>query len=261
MRILFIGDMVGKPGRSIIAQALPYLRETVGPFDFVIANCENAAAGRGLTVKLAEELFSFGIDCLTSGNHIWDKKEIYPYLDEEPRVLRPANYPPGCPGQGVTVVKKGDRSLAVVSLQGRVFMPDIDCPFRCMDKILEDVGSLPIFVDFHAEATSEKRVLGAYLDGRVSAFVGTHTHVQTADDEVLPGGTAYISDVGMSGSFASAIGMKLESVLPKFLTGLPSRFEVADGDVRLNGVVVDLDDQSGVALDIKRVVVKEGELW
>ncbi len=261
MRILFIGDMVGKPGRSITAQALPYLRETRGPFDFVIANGENSAAGRGLTVKVAEELFSYGIDCLTSGNHIWDKKEIYPILDQEPRILRPANYPPACPGQGLSVIKKGDLSLAVISLQGRVFMPEIDCPFRCIDGILEGLGDLPVFIDFHAEATSEKRVLGAYLDGRVSALVGTHTHVQTADEEVLPGGTAYISDVGMTGSFASAIGMKVDSVLPKFLTGLPSKFEVAEEDVRLNGVVVDLDDQSGIALDINRVLVKEAELW
>ncbi|SMG21038.1 TIGR00282 family metallophosphoesterase [Dethiosulfovibrio salsuginis] len=261
MKVLFIGDMVGKPGRSITGQALPYLREHHGPFDFVIANGENAAAGRGLTAKVAEELFSTGIDCLTSGNHIWDKKEIYPILDQEPRILRPANYPPGCPGQGVSVIKKGSLSLGVVSLQGRVFMPDIDCPFRCIDGILAELGDVPVFIDFHAEATSEKRVLGAYLDGRVSAFVGTHTHVQTADEEVLPGGTAYISDVGMTGSFASAIGMKLESVLPKFLTGLPSKFEVAEEDVRLNGVVVHIDDESGIALDIKRVVVKEAELW
>ncbi len=261
MKILFIGDMVGKPGRSITAQALPYLKDLHGPFDFVIANGENAAAGRGLTVKVAEELFSSGIDCLTSGNHIWDKKEIYPVLDQEPRILRPANYPPACPGQGVSVIKKGALSLGVVSLQGRVFMPDIDCPFRCVDGILAELGDVPVFIDFHAEATSEKRVLGAYLDGRVSAFVGTHTHVQTADEEVLPGGTAYISDVGMTGSFASAIGMKVESVLPKFLTGLPSKFEVAEEDVRLNGVVVHIDDESGIALDIKRVVVKEAELW
>nr|WP_321499692.1 TIGR00282 family metallophosphoesterase [uncultured Dethiosulfovibrio sp.] len=261
MKVLFIGDMVGKPGRSITVQALPYLKEHHGPFDFVIANGENAAAGRGLTVKVAEELFSAGIDCLTSGNHIWDKKEIYPILDQEPRILRPANYPPGCPGQGVSVIKKGSLALGVVSLQGRVFMPDIDCPFRCVDGILAQLGEVPVFIDFHAEATSEKRVLGAYLDGRVSAFVGTHTHVQTADEEVLPGGTAYISDVGMTGSFASAIGMKLESVLPKFLTGLPSKFEVAEEDVRLNGVVVHIDDESGIALDIKRVVVKEAELW
>ena len=261
MKILFIGDMVGKPGRSITAQALPYLKDLHGPFDFVIANGENAAAGRGLTVKVAEELFSSGIDCLTSGNHIWDKKEIYPVLDQEPRILRPANYPPACPGQGVSVIKKGALSLGVVSLQGRVFMPEIDCPFRCISGILDEIGDVPVFIDFHAEATSEKRVLGAYLDGRVSALVGTHTHVQTADEEVLPGGTAYISDVGMTGSFASAIGMKVESVLPKFLTGLPSKFEVAEEDVRLNGVVVHIDDESGIALDIKRVVVKEAELW
>ncbi len=260
MRVLFIGDMVGKPGREIAAALIPKLASIEGPFDFVLANGENAAAGKGLTKKVAEELFDLGIDGLTSGNHIWDKKEFFPVLDEDPRVIRPANYPPGCPGQGYMIIKKGGKALAVVNLQGRVFMPPLDCPFRCIDGILPELGDLPVFVDFHAEATSEKKVMGAYLDGRVAVLVGTHTHVQTADEEVLPGGTAYISDVGMSGSFASAIGMTIDSVLPKFITGLPSKFEVATEDVRLNGVIVDLDDETGIALDIKRIALKEGEL-
>ncbi|MCF4113823.1 MULTISPECIES: TIGR00282 family metallophosphoesterase [Dethiosulfovibrio] len=256
MRILFIGDMVGKPGRRMVSESLPYLRAKEGPFDFVLANGENAAAGRGLTAKVAEELFDMGIDGLTSGNHIWDKKEFIPLLDEESRVVRPANYPPGCPGSGVMVLRKGGLSLGVINLQGRVFMPPIDCPFRKVDELLSDVDGIPVFVDLHAEATSEKKVMGAYLDGRVSVLVGTHTHVQTADEEVLPRGTAYISDVGMTGSFSSAIGMTIESVMPKFLTGLPSRFEVATEDLRLNGVVVDVDYETGIALDIRRVSVK-----
>lgn len=259
MRVLFIGDMVGKPGRTMASEALSFLRSEKGPFDFVLANGENAAAGKGLTRKVADELFDMGIDGLTSGNHIWDKKEFIPILDDEPRVVRPANYPPGSPGNGSMILRKGELSLGVINLQGRVFMPLIDCPFRKMDELIENMGPMPIFVDFHAEATSEKKVMGAYLDGRVSALVGTHTHVQTADEEVLPGGTAYITDVGMTGSFSSAIGMTFESVMPKFLTGLPSRFEVATEDLRLNGVVVDIDEETGIALDICRISVKFGE--
>ncbi|PIE54164.1 MAG: TIGR00282 family metallophosphoesterase [Dethiosulfovibrio peptidovorans] len=259
MRVLFIGDMVGKPGRAMVAQALPELRRELGPFDFVLANGENAAAGRGLTKKVMDELFRMGIDGLTSGNHIWDKREFYEILDQEERVVRPANYPEGCPGRGGMILRKGEHSLAVLNLQGRVFMPVIDCPFRCVDRLLESVEDHPILVDFHAEATSEKRVLAAYLDGRISAFLGTHTHVQTADEEVLPGGTAYISDVGMTGAFTSAIGMTLDSVMPRFLTGLPSRFEVATEDVRLNAVVIDIDESTGVALDIRRVLARDGQ--
>lgn len=260
MKVLFIGDIVGKPGREMAACAIPVLAAEEGPFDFVLANGENAAAGRGLTEKVAEELFESGIDGLTSGNHIWDKKDFFPFLDGDQRVIRPVNYPPGCPGQGYMILKKAEKTLAVVNIQGRIFMPPLDCPFRSMDTVLPKLAGLPVFVDFHAEATSEKKIMGAYLDGRVSALVGTHTHVQTADEEVLPGGTAYISDVGMSGSFQSAIGMKVESVMPKFITGLPSKFEVATEDVRLNAVIVDLDCETGIAIDIKRVSLKKGEL-
>lgn len=260
MKILFLGDIVGKPGREMAMKALPYLSGKIGPFDFVLVNGENCADGRGLTTKIAEEFFKSGIDGITSGNHIWDKKEFYPFLDEDDRIVRPANYPPGCPGQGVMVLKRRGKSLAVVNIQGRVFMPPLDCPFRAMDDILPGLGQIPVFVDFHAEATSEKRIMASYLDGKVSALVGTHTHVQTADDEILPGGTAYITDAGMTGSFKSAIGMKVDSVMPKFITGLPSRFEVASEDVRLNGVVVDLDEDTGRAFGINRVVLKKTEL-
>lgn len=261
MRILFTGDVAGSPGREVFFAALPRLRAMHGPFDFVIVNGENSAAGRGLTEKIMNEFFAAGVDAITSGNHIWDRRDFWPVLDAEPRVLRPLNYPPGVPGRGWTVVtSRAGQKLAVVSLQGRVFMPQTDCPFRAMDDLLPQIGDIPVFVDFHAEATSEKRVMGFYLDGRVSALVGTHTHVQTADEEILPGGTAYISDAGMTGAFRSSIGMTYESVLPKFLTQLPARFEVASEDVRYNGVIVDLDAEDGRAYDIRRLNIRAGEL-
>jgi len=253
MRILFIADIVGKPGRQAAARLVPFLGREKGPFDFVIANCENAAGGKGMTEKVMEELFSMGIDALTSGNHIWDKKEFIPVLEGEPRVIRPANYPPGTPGQGHCIIEKKGRKLLVLNLQGRVFMPPIDCPFRKAEEILEQADSLPVLVDFHAEATSEKRTLGLYLDGKVSAFLGTHTHVQTADEEILPEGTAYISDVGMTGPHLSAIGMELDSVLEKFLTGLPSRFQVASEGIRMNAVIVDIDEERCLATGIERI--------
>lgn len=261
MRILFIGDIVGRAGRDAFFAMFPRLRRLKGPFDFVIINGENSAAGRGITEKVMKQFFDAGVDGITSGNHIWDKKEFIPKLDEEPRILRPLNYPPGVPGRGWTILtSRSGRKLAVVSLQGRVFMPLTDCPFRAMDEVLKNIGEVSVFVDFHAEATSEKRVMGFYLDGRVAALVGTHTHVQTADEEILPGGTAYITDVGMTGAFRSSIGMTYESVLPKFLTSLPTRFEVAEEDVRLNGVVIDTDDEDGRACNIERLNLRKGEL-
>lgn len=254
MRVLFIGDIMGSPGRNAAARAMPILREKYGAFDFVVANGENSAAGFGLTEKVMKELFSIGIDVLTNGNHVWDKKEIIPFLDSEPNLLRPANHPPETPGRGVGIYEKNGKKLAVISLQGRAMMPfQLDCPFR---KAAELVGSLsvnPILIDFHAETTSEKRSLGLWLDGKISAFVGTHTHVQTADEEVLPGGTAFITDVGMTGGHGGAIGMTLDSVLPKFLYGIPSKFEVSAADVRFQAVVVDIDDETGRASNIDRV--------
>lgn len=261
MKVLFIGDIVGRPGRDAFFSMLPALRKLKGPFDFVLINGENSAAGRGITEKIMQEFFAAGVDGITSGNHIWDKRDFYPVLDSEERVLRPLNYPDGVPGHGCTVLtSRTGAKLAVVSLQGRVFMPPVDCPFRAMDKLLENIGDIPVFVDFHAEATSEKRVMGFYLDGRVSALVGTHTHVQTADEEILPRGTAYISDVGMTGPFRSSIGMTYESVLPRFLTSLPARFELADEDVRLNGVIVDIDEEYHAACGIERISYRAGEL-
>jgi metallophosphoesterase (TIGR00282 family) len=260
MRILFIGDIFVQPGRRIAKEALPDLRAEVQP-DLVLANGENAAAGFGITPALVEELLDLDIAVLTSGNHIWDKKEIYPYLREQVngRLLRPANYPPGTPGRGLYVGKTAAGiGYAVMNLQGRVFMPALDCPFRKADELL---GSIPEdvkirIVDFHAEATSEKQALGWYLDGRVTAVLGTHTHVPTADEMVLPQGTAYLTDLGMTGPYESIIGMERQTVIQKFLDQLPTRFEVAKGDVRLSAALLDVDPESGRALSISRVLRK-----
>lgn len=260
MKVIFIGDVVGSPGRRLLADALPALRRAHGA-DFTIVNGENAAGGHGLTAKIAAEFFSLGVDVITSGNHIWDQKEIYAFLDEEPRVLRPHNYPPTVPGTGIARIDKGDgRKLAVLNLQGRIFMPPTDCPFRIADQALDSLAGWPVFVDFHAEATSEKKAMGHYLDGRAIACVGTHTHVPTADETVLPGGTAYQTDAGMTGSFDSSLGCTWDSVLPKFLTGLPSRFQVAEDDLRLCGLVVTYDSQMLVATDVLRLMVKDGDV-
>lgn len=199
------------------------------------------------------EILALGIDALTSGNHIWDKKEFVPILEQEPRVLRPANYPLAAPGRGHAVFEKNGRRLGLVNLQGRAFMPPIDCPFQRAEQILEDLRATCIFVDFHAEATAEKIALARFLDGRVSAVVGTHTHVQTADEKILPGGTAFITDVGMTGAHGGVIGMRLDSVLPKFVMGIPSKFEVDETEVHLQATVVDIDDETGRGLEIRRI--------
>lgn len=253
MRILFIGDIMGSPGREAAAWALPFIREEYGEVDFVIANGENSAGGFGLTESVMNELFSAGIDVLTNGNHVWDKKGIIPFLDSEPRLLRPANHPDRAPGRGMGVYEKNSKRLAVIALQGRAFMPPLDCPFQTAAKLIEQTDTKAIFVDFHAEATSEKRSLALWLDGKISALVGTHTHVQTADEEVLPGGTAFITDAGMTGGHAGAIGMTLESVLPKFLCGVPSKFEISKDGIRFQAVVIDIDDETGRAMDIRRI--------
>lgn len=256
MRIFFIGDIMGSPGRKATAALLPRLRKEYGPFDFVIANCENAAAGKGITRKVADELFALGIDGMTGGNHIWDKPEGAVLLAEETRIVRPANFPDECPGRGLMILEKNGARLAVASLQGRVFMPPLDCPFKKADALLEEAGGIPLFLDFHAEATSEKKALAHYLDGRAAAVAGTHTHVQTADEQILPQGTAYITDAGMTGGHISSIGMKLESVIPKFLTGMPAKFEVSGEGPALNGVVISIDGATGLAEEIVRINVK-----
>ncbi len=260
MKILFIGDVTGKPGRRILADRLPALRRE-HKLDVIIANGENSAGGMGLTAGTAEELFAAGVDVLTNGNHVWHNREAYDLLDAEPRVLRPANYPPGVPGRGAAVVTAASGArIGVLNLQGRVFMQELDDPFRVgREQAAALRTQVPaVVVDFHAEATSEKVAMGWYLDGHVSAVIGTHTHVQTADERVLPGGTAFITDVGMTGPYDGVIGMARETIIERFLTQLPVRFEVASGPVQLNAVVVTVDDD-GRARGIERLhMVAEG---
>src|ERR1017187_7853660 len=260
MRILFIGDILGQPGRRIVKETLPLLRAELQP-DLVLANAENAAAGFGITPSLVEELLDLDIAVLTSGNHIWDKKEIYPYFRDQVngRLLRPANYPGDSPGRGLYVGKtSAGIGYAVMNLQGRIFMPPLDCPFRKADELLKSIpDDVKIrIVDFHAEATSEKRAMGWYLDGRVTAVLGTHTHVPTADEIVLPQGTAYLTDVGMTGPYDSVIGVKKELVIEKFLSGMPARFEPANGDVRLCAVLVECNAQTGRATRMERLMLR-----
>ncbi|NLJ80664.1 MAG: TIGR00282 family metallophosphoesterase [Firmicutes bacterium] len=253
MNVLLLGDIVGRPGRRIVAQYLPELKKEHKP-DLIVANGENAAGGFGLTKKVAEELFGLGIHVLTSGNHIWDQKEMYNYISEEPRLLRPANYPPGTPGSSVYVHETAAAFIAVVNLIGRVFLLDVDCPFRGADRILDELPArvTHVIIDFHGEATSEKIALARYLDGRISALVGTHTHVLTADEQILPKGTAYITDLGMCGPKDGVLGVEADVVINKFLTQLPARFTVAKGPAQLNGVVIELNSE-GTARHITKL--------
>ncbi|HEY5999277.1 MAG TPA: TIGR00282 family metallophosphoesterase [bacterium] len=255
MKILFIGDVVGKPGRQALATHLRKVQEAHG-IDLTVANGENAAGGFGITPETGADLLRLGVDVITSGNHIWDKKEVLGYIPKENRLLRPLNYPPGAPGYGSVVVTARDGTkVAVLNVSGRVFMNDLDCPFRSVLAEIEALaGEARVrVVDFHAEATSEKIAFGRFLDGRVSAVVGTHTHVQTADERVLPGGTAYISDLGMTGPVESVIGVDPDIVVRKFLTGLPERFETARGAAQFQGAVVEVAPGSGLALGIQRL--------
>lgn len=252
MRILFIGDIFGKPGRRAVRLLLPKLRERWSP-DVILANGENMAGGAGITRDTAREMFRLGISGLTTGNHVWDQREAIELLQEDIAIVRPINYPPGTPGRGVMTVWVAEQRLAVINVQGRVFMRSLDDPFRAIDAALAEVeGITNVLVDFHAEATSEKLALGFYLDGRVSAMVGTHTHVPTADSRVLPGGTAYITDVGMVGPQESIIGMDPEAVIQRYLTQMFHRYEVGGGPVVFNAVVIDLD-AAGRATAIERV--------
>jgi len=264
MRILFIGDIFGRPGRNIVRDHVADVVQTRG-IGLVIANAENAAAGFGLTPSIAEELFALGIDVLTTGNHVWDKKEIIEYMNSADgdsksaarRVLRPANYPAKAPGKGWYEGKtRAGVEYAVINLQGRVFMVDNDDPFRTADRLLKDIRAKVVLVDMHAEATSEKISMGWYLDGRVTAVVGTHTHVPTADENVLPGGTAYLTDVGMTGPYDGVIGVEKQQVLDRFLTSMPARFEPARGDVRLCAAIIDCDEKTGKASQIERLMLR-----
>ncbi|MDH4271364.1 MAG: TIGR00282 family metallophosphoesterase [Candidatus Aminicenantes bacterium] len=252
-RFLFIGDIIGQPGRRALKRFLPRIREKHSP-DFIVANAENAAGGIGITEDVAAELFR-QVDVLTSGNHIWDKKEALPYLEREPKLLRPANYPPLNPGKGSYVLESAEGwKAAILNLQGRVFMEPLDCPFRVADKEVEKLRALTpvVIVDFHAEATSEKQALGWHLDGKVSAVIGTHTHVPTADERILPRGTAYITDVGMAGGYQSVIGIRPEQAVARFLTARPQRFEPEKHGLVFSSVLIEVDVETGRALSIRR---------
>ena len=255
MKILLIGDIIGKPGRQALTLFLRKVQER-HDIAFTVANGENAAGGFGITPEVAADLFRLGVDVITTGNHVWDKKDILGFIPKESRLLRPLNYPPGAPGYGsIVVTARNGVKVAVLNASGRVFMNDFDCPFRTTLAEIEALaGEARVrVVDFHAEATSEKIAFGRFLDGRVSAVVGTHTHVQTADERVLPGGTAYISDLGMTGPAESVIGVEADIVVRKFLTGMPERFETAKGPAQFQGAVVEIDPGSGLALGIQRL--------
>jgi len=254
---LFVGDVFASPGRGMVAR---HLKDIVAAenIHLAIANVENAAGGFGVTPQLADELFNFGLDVLTTGNHVWDKREIYDYFTGHPRLLRPANYPEGLPGAGVVVVQAHNGvDCAVINLQGRVYMPNTDCPFRKADKLLTELPARVTvrFVDFHAEVSSEKVAMGWYLDGRVSAVVGTHTHIPTADTRILPNGTAYQTDAGMTGPYNGVIGVDKQIILERFLTQMPVRMEAARHGAELHGVVVEVDDTTGKAVAVRRVAI------
>jgi len=257
LRLLFVGDVMGKPGRRALLAILPRLVDHHRT-DYVVVNIENAAGGYGITPEIMAELADLPIDCFTSGNHIWDKREGYDLLVRDPRLLRPANYPEGNPGKGVYVGETaGGIPVAVINLEGLVFMSNLESPFRTADRLLAQLDRevKVIFVDFHAEATSEKQAIGFYLDGRVSAVIGTHTHVPTADERILPNGTALLTDVGMTGPYESVIGMRVDKVLKRFLLQTPSSFEVAKRDVRLAAALVDIDETTGKARSIERMLI------
>ncbi len=256
MRILFIGDIVGAPGREAVKALVPKLKKEKA-VDVVVANSENASGGSGITSKVVEELFGYGCDCLTNGDHIWKRQDVLTIIDH-PFIVRPLNLAPNIPGNGYCILSKNNYKVAVINLQGRVFMKPIDCPFRSVREVIPIIRKQTpvILVDMHAEATSEKVAMGYFLDGLVSAVVGTHTHIQTADEKILTAGTAYISDLGMCGPYDSVIGQEKSKIIERFLTGMPTRFEVASGDIQLHGVVIDIDETTGKARSIERVQEK-----
>ncbi|HNS77349.1 MAG TPA: TIGR00282 family metallophosphoesterase [Syntrophorhabdus sp.] len=252
IKVLFLGDVIGKPGRKAVEEFVKSFKA-----DFVVINGENLAGGIGITPHVAQEMFSCGVDIITTGNHVWKKKEMIPFLMEEQRVLRPLNYPSGTPGFGHSITRKNGKRICIVNLEGRVFMTPLDCPFRAIGNLLKELDDkIPIIIDFHAEATSEKIALGWYLDGKVAAVVGTHTHVQTADERILPKGTGYITDAGMTGPCDSVIGMEKSVVLKKFVTQLPQRFEVGKNDIEVQGVVLTLENEGNSCIAIERIKQK-----
>jgi len=254
LKVLFIGDVVGNPGRKVLKDILPSLKRELS-INFCIANGENAAGGSGITYVVAQEMFKAGVDVITMGNHTWSKKEVTSFIDDESRIIRPANYPPQLPGKGSTVISGPCGSLGIANIMGRVFMDSTDCPFRAIEKEIEYLKSFTraIIVDFHAEATSEKSAMAWYLDGRVSCVLGTHTHVQTSDERILPCGTGFISDVGMTGPYDGILGVDRNLVIEKFLSGMPVRFEVAKGCVQFNAVEIEIDEKNGKTVRINRI--------
>ncbi|GEO24885.1 metallophosphoesterase [Alicyclobacillus acidoterrestris] len=257
MKILFIGDIVGEPGRRYVGEILDQMLPEMQP-DLVVANAENATRGRGLSRQSAEELYDAGVEILTMGNHTWDQRQIFEFIDDDMRIVRPANYPQGTPGRGFTVVRVGKHEVLIINVMGRTFLSTLDCPFEAVDKILADHPQIRhVLVDMHAEVTSEKLGMGWAFAGKVSAVLGTHTHVPTADARILPGGTAYISDVGMVGPHDGILGMKREQVIRRMRTQLPTKFEVADGPRQFCAVLLELDDESGKALRIEQVHCEE----
>jgi metallophosphoesterase (TIGR00282 family) len=262
LRILFIGDIVGRPGRDLVRRGLAALTD-YHQADLVIANAENAAAGFGITREIGDEILECGVDVMTSGNHIWDKKEAIDYIGAEPRLLRPANFPAGVPGNGSYLARaRNGASVGVINVMGRVFMLNIDDPFSVVMREIDAIRQRArvVFVDFHAEATSEKIAMGWHLDGKVTAVIGTHTHVQTADERILPKGTAYLTDAGMTGPHDSVIGVEIDAALGRFLTAMPARFETARGNPRLNGVVIEADEATGRATDVERISYSMDEI-
>jgi len=257
MKILFIGDVVGSPGRKMITDYVPRLKDKYKP-QVTIINGENAASGKGITEKIYKQFLNIGAQVVTLGNHTWNKRDIFEFIDNAPHMIRPANFPESNPGKGMTFVNINGLEVAVINLQGRTFLPPTDCPFKKADELIEEAKKRTsiIFVDFHGEATSEKQAMGWYLDGRVSAVVGTHTHTQTADNRILPQGTAFITDVGMTGPYDSILGVEKETIIKRFLDGLPARFEVdTKGSNQLNGCYIEIDNKTGIASKIERIMI------
>jgi 2',3'-cyclic-nucleotide 2'-phosphodiesterase len=261
MRIMFIGDVVGSPGRKMIQDYVPALKKKYGP-TITIINGENAAGGKGITEAIYRNFLECGAQAVTLGNHAWDNRGVFEFIDQAKYLVRPANFPEGAPGSGICYVKCNTVEVAIINLQGRTFLPPIDCPFKKADELIAEAKKRTpiIFVDFHAEATSEKQAMGWYLDGKVTAVVGTHTHVQTADNRILPKGTAYITDVGMTGPYDGILGVEREAVLKRFLTSLPVRFEVTNGRTQLSGVLIDVSPQTGKATKIERIMINDDHL-
>jgi len=255
LNVLFIGDVVGNPGRRAIKELLPELKREYS-IDFCIANGENAAGGSGITYVVAQELYKSGIDAITMGNHVWSKKEIFSFIESDTKIIRPANYPEGLPGKGSAVISNNNGKIGIINLMGRIYMEPVECPFRTADKEVEILKNSVriIIVDMHAEATSEKTALAWYLDGKVSGVIGTHTHVQTADERILPFGTGFITDVGMTGPYEGIIGVKRNTVIEKFITFMPARFELEKGKIQLNAVVLEIDDSTGKTIEMHRIM-------